>query len=67
MPKWLLQVVLLTLFCSSLIHVQSTHEIEEEIEDEINKSQFPKGFLFGTSTSSYQVLVQILYLLLKYV
>ncbi|KAK2423531.1 beta-glucosidase [Trifolium repens] len=55
MPKWLLQVVLLTLFCSSLIHVQSTHEIEEEIEDEINKSQFPKGFLFGTSTSSYQI------------
>ncbi|GAU44382.1 hypothetical protein TSUD_100320 [Trifolium subterraneum] len=54
MPKWLMQVVLLTLFCSSFTHVQSSHEIEEE-EDEISKSQFPKDFLFGTSTSSYQI------------
>ncbi|KAL2331449.1 hypothetical protein Fmac_019030 [Flemingia macrophylla] len=31
--------------------VQSTHEVE----DGISRSHFPKGFLFGTSTSSYQI------------
>ncbi|XP_058779880.1 beta-glucosidase 18-like [Vicia villosa] len=51
MPKWLMNVVLLTLFYSSLFHVQTCHEIEEDI----TRSQFPNGFLFGTSTSSYQI------------
>ncbi|XP_073220204.1 beta-glucosidase 18-like [Cicer arietinum] len=49
MPKWLLHVF--TLFCYFLFHVQSSHEVE----DEISRSQFPKGFLFGASTSSYQI------------
>lgn len=38
-------------FCYFLFHVQSSHEVE----DEISRSQFPKGFLFGASTSSYQI------------
>ncbi|KAI5411937.1 beta-glucosidase 18 isoform X1 [Lathyrus oleraceus] len=46
MSKWLLSIILLTLF-----HVQTCHEIQEEI----TRSQFPNSFLFGTSTSSYQI------------
>ncbi|XP_061350447.1 beta-glucosidase 18-like [Gastrolobium bilobum] len=41
----------LTLFCCVHFHVQSSHEVE----DGITGSQFPENFLFGTSTSSYQI------------
>jgi len=64
MQKWLMRVVF-TLLCSSLLHVQSSHEVE----DEINRSQFPNGFLFGASTSSYQVYTlstNFLFFLLRY-
>ncbi|XP_027340252.1 beta-glucosidase 18-like isoform X3 [Abrus precatorius] len=45
-----LTVVLTLLYCVHF-HVQTCHQVE----DGISRSQFPKGFLFGTSTSSYQI------------
>ncbi|KAJ1401918.1 Glycosyl hydrolases family 1, N-terminal conserved site [Sesbania bispinosa] len=52
MQELQLRVVLaLTLLCCVHFHVQSSHEIE----DEISRSHFPEGFLFGASTSSYQI------------
>jgi hypothetical protein len=35
---------------------------EEEEEEDIRKYHFPDGFLFGTSTSSYQALLLLLLL-----
>lgn len=45
--------VVMTLLCCVHFHVQCC----DEVEDAISRSDFPEGFLFGTSTSSYQVLV----------
>ncbi|TKY49083.1 Beta-glucosidase 43 [Spatholobus suberectus] len=43
--------VVMILLCCVHFHVQSSHEVE----DGISRSHFPEGFLFGTSTSSYQI------------
>ena len=50
--------LVLTLLCCVHFHVQSSLEVE----DGVNRSQFPEGFLFGTSSSSYQVLVYFCFL-----
>uniref|UniRef100_A0A5B7AKE1 Putative beta-glucosidase 18 isoform X1 n=1 Tax=Davidia involucrata TaxID=16924 RepID=A0A5B7AKE1_DAVIN len=42
---------LLFLFSSAHSHVESFNEEKEDIK----RSQFPDGFLFGTATSSYQI------------
>jgi len=44
-------VLVLILLCCVPFHVQNCLGLE----DEISRSQFPKGFLFGACTSSYQV------------
>ncbi|KAH1144407.1 hypothetical protein AAZX31_12G211100 [Glycine max] len=43
--------VVMTLLCCVHFHVQCC----DEVEDAISRSDFPEGFLFGTSTSSYQI------------
>ncbi|KAF7822748.1 beta-glucosidase 18-like protein [Senna tora] len=43
--------MLISLLCS----LQSVVQSYNEVEDNINSSHFPQGFLFGTSTSSYQI------------
>ncbi|RDX66008.1 Beta-glucosidase 18, partial [Mucuna pruriens] len=43
--------VVITLLCCVQFHVRFCHEVE----DGISRSHFPEGFLFGTSTSSYQI------------
>nr|KYP40970.1 Beta-glucosidase 6 [Cajanus cajan] len=48
--KQLISVVIILLCCVHF-HVQSSHDVE----DGISRSQFPEGFLFGTSSSSYQI------------
>ncbi|KAG2371929.1 Beta-glucosidase 18 [Vigna angularis] len=43
--------VVMILLCCVNFHGQSC----DEVEDGISRSHFPEGFLFGTSTSSYQI------------
>ncbi|KAL5132445.1 Beta-glucosidase 18 [Glycine soja] len=43
--------VVMTLLCCVHFHVQCC----DEVEDAISRSDFPEEFLFGTSTSSYQI------------
>ncbi|KAK7401838.1 hypothetical protein VNO78_13642 [Psophocarpus tetragonolobus] len=43
--------VVMTLLCCVHFHVQCCHQAE----DEISRSHFPQGFLFGAGTSSYQI------------
>lgn len=43
--------VVMILLCFLHFHVQSSHQIEREI----NRYRFPEAFIFGISTSLYQV------------
>ncbi|KAI4333704.1 hypothetical protein L6164_018477 [Bauhinia variegata] len=43
--------LVLLLFCSAHVLTSSANEVE----DELRRSQFPDEFLFGASTSSYQI------------
>lgn len=38
-----------------LLHPYLAETTNEHEEEEVRRSQFPDGFLFGTSTSAYQV------------
>ncbi|KNA03674.1 hypothetical protein SOVF_206850, partial [Spinacia oleracea] len=50
-PKTLL---IFFLFLSLLLFIETKHNHEEE-EEVVNRSMFPDDFIFGVSTSAYQV------------
>lgn len=46
------------LFCCG--NLVASYELNAENEEEIKRSDFPAGFLFGAATSSYQVCISLL-------
>lgn len=54
----------ITLLLLGLV-VRSTNAANKSTYDDINRASFPEGFLFGTASSAYQVIINLLSLIIS--